>query len=213
MIYRLDGKLRLGEKHELFKKGNITKKADGTFDVQLAIVCSTDGDISKSKLVWSELITSDTGVKIGISDTINRPMNSEKANFTTKPLDAFKIKVNLSLDGWVREEVEFEDDMFMAFEFTGQDASDFVDGKLSLSELAIVYELEDEDEPEIPEPEIPEPDTDPEPEIPAPDITPIIDGNFFKQLVEKYKWYGVCYLAGMLTFPIISLVKLIAKIF
>ena len=143
MIYKLNAKLRLGENNELFKKGNITKKPDGTFDAQLAIVCTADGDISKSIFGWVMPEDEMHGVTIGISKGINMPMCSINAKLEGESgaiiLDSFKMKVNISEDGYLKIYLTIDGHMLL-FEFTGQDASDLLSGRVSLFELEQTYE-------------------------------------------------------------------------
>jgi len=201
----LTPQLRLGG-GKLFRQGKIDDIGNGSAEVQLAIVATTNDESLGDDYDWTWNYNSN--VSIGSSETINCPMNSDTAKFI-EPYDAFKLKVTMHRGGEINIKLELNDYFFTLTLTTEL----LLANAKNPSVLAKTWTLEEDEEPEIPEPEIPEPDTDPEPDIPAPDITPIIDGGFFKQLVEKYKWYGVCYLAGVLTYPIISLVKLIVKIF
>ena len=209
MIYKLNAKLRLGENNELFKKGNITKKPDGTFDAQLAIVCTADYDISKSKFKWVMPKDEMSGVTIGISHDINKPMNAEYANFIVNPLDSFKLKVNISLQGFLKIYLTIDGHMLL-FKFTGQDASDLLSGRVSLFELEQTFEFKEKEpvEPIDPEPLIkPIIDDDDNYEV-EPNIIHPENKSSFKEMIEGIdtflsdkKWY---FFAGCIALGLIA---------
>ena len=198
--------LRLGG-GKLFKQGKINDIGNGSAEVQLAIVATTNDESLSEDYDWTWNYNGN--VFVGSSDTINCPMNSETAKLDVEPLDSFKLKVTMHTGGMVNIKLELDG---YNFTFTLTTEMLILNAK-NPEVLAKTWTLEEDEEPEIPEPETPEPDIEPEEDIPVPDITPVIEGGILKQLLSEYKWYGVCYIAGVLTIPVISLVKLILKIF
>ena len=158
---------------KLFKKGKIEDIGNGSAEIQLAIVLTSSFGLPKSKKAWTWNYNGN--VSVGSSDAINKPMNSDTAEFIA-PYDAFKLKVTMHTGGEVN--IKFKhDNKFYKLTLTTELLLANIGNPEVLAKTWTLKEVI----PEIPKPEpIPIPEDE---EMPAPDIEPITNG-FFKGLLK-----------------------------